>query len=125
MDLLEKHLDTVIAQKALSLFFYNWNTYPSIVDEMKAEDSGFNHAWNNLIDSSRAEYERKGGMWIIQYTEIYSLFVSKLTYRSQALLIEKVLEYYGDEAKKAVEFSVKMNLMAEKQRNKYSQQKRS
>lgn len=120
MELLKKHFEILVTQKALALFFYNWNTYPAIVDEMKAEDSGFNNAWSNLVETSRIEYERKGGMWIIQYTEIYSLFATKLTYKSQALLIEKVLEYYGSEARKAIEFSLQMNEMAEKQRQKYN-----
>lgn len=119
MELLKKHFEQLVTQKALTLFFFNWNSYPAIVDEMEAEDSGFNNAWNELIETSRKEYERKGGMWIIQYTDIYTLFVTKLTYKSQALLIEKVLRFYGKEAKEAIEFSIEMNEIAEKQRENY------
>lgn len=118
MDLLEKHLENLVTQKALALFFYNWNTYP-IVEEMENENSGFKHAWINLIEASRIEHEKKGGMWIIQYTDIYTLFVTKLTFKAQALLIDKVLGYYGNEARKAIEFAMEMDAVATKQRETY------
>lgn len=119
MELLNKHLENLVTQKALALFFFNFNTYP-IVKEMEAEDSGFQHAWNTLVENSKAEHDKNGGMWIIQYTEIYTLFVQKLTYKAQALLMEKVLNYYGEEARKAIEFSIEMEEIALKRRKEFN-----
>lgn len=114
MKLLLKHRENLIVQKALNLFFYNFNTYP-IVEEMEKEDSGFKNAWGKLIKASKEEHDKKGGMWIIDYTEIYKLYNFKLTYKAQALLLEKVLHYYKDEAKKAVDFSIKIEETKAKQ----------
>lgn len=64
MNILNKHKESLIVQRALTLFFYNFNTYPDIIEEMKAEDSGFNHAWKELVESSRTKHEKR---WYVDY----------------------------------------------------------
>lgn len=55
-------------------------------------------------------------MWIIGYAEIFSLFALKLTYKSQALLIDKILRFYKEEATDAIDFAIKINAIKMTQR---------
>lgn len=117
MDLLEKHKNNLIVQRALTLFFYNFDTYPDIIEEMKVENSGFNHGWEKLSEEAKERSKKTGWPATIDYTDIYGFFATKLTYKAQALLLEKVLNVYGEEAKGNIDFSIEMDVAATKARN--------
>lgn len=106
MNLTEKHKENLITQRALLLFFYNFTNHYEIIEEMIAENSGFKHSWEKLELKSKERHEKNGGMRIIQFTELYELFATQLTYPTQALFIEKILKAYGDEARRNIEFSM-------------------
>lgn len=118
MNLLQKHKENLIIQRALLLFFYNFNTYPEIVEEMKAENSGFNHAWEEISTKAMEQSKKSGWMATIDFQDIYGLFTTKLTYKAQALLIEKVIDKYYKQAKNDIEFSMEMDARVKEARNK-------
>lgn len=116
MSLLEKHLESIIIERALALFFYNFNTYPEIVEEMKKENGGFKNEWEKLYQASRKKSKKTGWMATIEYTDIYGLYVSKLTYNAQALLLDKVLLRYEKQARHDIEFAMEMDVKVEEVR---------
>lgn len=120
MDLLEKHKENLIIQRALLLFFTNYTNHRYIIEEMEAENGGFAHAWEKLYNESKERYEKDGGMWIIHNHEIYLLFATKLTYKAQALFIEKVLKAYGEESKGDIDFAIEMEEITKKHIEKHS-----
>lgn len=71
MNILEKHIEALIIQRALTLFFYNFNTYPEILEEMKAESGGFANEWEQLSNEAQKKAEKTGWMATIEYTDIY------------------------------------------------------
>lgn len=117
MDLLKKHKESIIVQRALTLFFYNFDTYPEIIEEMKAENSGFQNGWEKLSEEAKERSKKTGWPPTINYTDIYGFFATKLTYKTQALLLEKVLKAYGEEAKGNIDFSLEIDAVATKARN--------
>lgn len=116
MDLLQKHKNNLIVQRALTLFFFNFDSYPEIIEEMKKENSGFKHGWEKLSEEAKERSKKTGWPATIDFTDIYGFFATKLTYKAQALLLEKVLKAYKEEATGNIEFSIKIDLMAAKAR---------
>lgn len=112
-----KHYDHLVITQALFLFYNNFHR-GNIIEEMKAEDSGFNHAWTNLYENARLDHKKNGGMFVIRDTEVYNLVNSKLTYKGKALLIEKVLNQFGGEVKKQLDFSIEIDLKVKETRSK-------
>lgn len=118
MELLKKYKESIIIQRALALFFYNFNTYPEILEEMKSENSGFANEWQKLSIAAKEKSKKSGWMSIIEFEDIYVLFSTKLSYKAQALLIDKVMNYYEKQAREDIEFSIEIDEKIEAIRNK-------
>jgi len=109
MSIIEKQKENLIVQRAMLLFFYNFNTYPNIIDEMKSENSGFDHAWEKLSKEATKESNKSGWMATIDFKDFYGLFATKLTYKAQAMLLEKVLDKYYKQAAHDIDFSIEID----------------
>lgn len=92
-ELIKNNQDNLIMLRALGLFFFNFTQ--DAIDELKENSREFKHVWEKL--AQKATEEEWGH---IPEGEFYSLFYSQMSYHTQALIIEKAIEVYGEEARK-------------------------
>ncbi len=107
-NIIEEQKQNLIVQRALFLFFYNFDNHIEIIEEMKEENFGFSNAWEELEYKAKKRQEEHGGMNIIDFKDFYELFTTKLSYIGQALLIKKVVSAYKDEVEEHINFSLEI-----------------
>ena len=68
-----------------------------IINELREESSEFKTVWDELYAKEKLRFKKEGGMFVIDHTVVYDAFFSKMSYSTQAVIIEKVLLKYSDE----------------------------
>jgi len=89
----------MVGIKALNLLFFNYST--EMLDEMK-ELREFRHCWENYVDLKKQTY-----------MQIWELYLTKISYKTQMHLLEIALKYYGEEADRSFDNAVKMDVLME------------
>lgn len=84
------------------------------MEELCEKSKHFKKIWDELHAESKAQHEKDGGMWIVDHTDIYNAFSNKMSYVTQALVIEKAMEIHGAEAKHDIEFSLEIAELEDK-----------
>ena len=89
----------MIGIKALNLLFFNYTT--EMLNEMK-ELREFRHCWENYVNLKEQTY-----------LQIWELYLTKISYKSQIELLEIALKYYGEEAQRSFDNAVKMDILVQ------------
>lgn len=95
----------IIGIKALNLLFFNYTE--EMIKEMRSIRE-FNHCWENYINFNEQTY-----------MQIWELYLSKISYKTQILLLEIALKHYGEEATRSFENAVDMDILVESHINKH------
>lgn len=85
----------IIGIKAINLLFFNYTQ--DMLEEMR-NIREFNHCWENYVNLKEQTY-----------MQIWEFFLTKISYKGQALLLEIALKYYGEEATRSFENAVDMD----------------
>ncbi|MFV0376878.1 MAG: hypothetical protein ACK5JD_06190 [Mangrovibacterium sp.] len=109
--LVKNNIEALITCKALGLFLFNFRM-PEI-KELCEKSREFDHVWSGLLKSAKQRQKKKGGMLIINHTDFYDAFYSKMSYETQALIIEKARETHEEDARESIEFSISISKQME------------
>ncbi|WP_123838411.1 hypothetical protein [Chryseobacterium oncorhynchi] len=96
----------LIGIKAINLMFFNYTQ--DILEEMKTIRE-FNHCWENYVNLKEQTY-----------MQIWELYLTKISYKGQTLLLEIALKYYGEEATRSFENAIATEKMLEAHIAKHS-----
>lgn len=117
--MIEKHKENLIVQRALLLFLHNFKDHQ--IKELIEESDEFEHAWNKLQSRLRREKKMSDTAYLtIDFAEFWRMFATEVSYKTQALIIDKCINWYGKESKSNIEFSMELEEKANKIRSQQS-----
>ncbi len=99
----------MIGIKALNLLFFNYTT--EMLDKMK-ELREFRHCWENYVNLKEQTY-----------MQIWELYLTKISYKTQIHLLEIALKYYGEEAQRSFDNAVEMDVLVQNHIAKHNAKK--
>lgn len=85
--------------KMLNLLFFNYSQ--DMLDEMLSIRE-WKHCWENYMDFKEQTY-----------MQIWELYLTKISYKTQMLLLEIARKHYGDEALRSFNNAIEMNALLE------------
>lgn len=89
----------IIGMKAINLLFFNYTS--EMLDEMLSIRE-FKHCWENYVSLKEQTY-----------MQIWEFYLTKISYKSQILLLEIALKYYGEEATRSFENAVDIDVLVQ------------
>ncbi|MDV4099061.1 hypothetical protein CMT22_17705 [Elizabethkingia anophelis] len=89
----------IIGIKALNLLFFNYSN--EMLDEM-LNIREFKHCWDNYVSLKEQTY-----------MQIWELYLTKISYKTQSLLLEIAMKYYGEEATRSFGIAVDMDVLVQ------------
>jgi hypothetical protein len=110
---IKRNLESLVITRSLGLFLYNFRS--NDIHDLISQSSEFAHVWKELEEVALERSKQSGWMATVKHTEFYDAFYSKMSYATQALIIEKAVELYGKEAKQNIELSIKIQQVQEDQ----------
>lgn len=103
-ELLKEQKQSLILTRALGLFFYNFKNEE--IERLKKESDEFEYLWETYLNTKSAS--------IVEHTNFYDKFFTKMSYKTQALVIRLSLENYGKEAEKSIDLTINMEEIIKK-----------
>ena len=90
----------IIGIKELNLLFFNYSQ--EMLEEM-LDIREFKHCWENYIDLNK-----------LTYMQLWEVFLTKISYKTQIRLLEIAVKYYGEEATKSFDNAVVIDDLVKK-----------
>lgn len=87
----------IIGIKSLNLLFFNYDS--AQLEEMLAIRE-LNHCWVEYLNENEQTY-----------MQLWEFYLSKVSYKTQILLLEIAMKYYGEEAKRSFDNALAVDRM--------------
>ncbi len=110
-ELIQKNIDALVVTRALGLFLFNFTQ--DAIKELRDNSHEFDYVWKELVAVAEKRHKKDGWISTVYHTEFYDAFSSKMSYKTQAMIIEKALEIHGADARESIEFDLEMKMQLE------------
>lgn len=121
-EIIQRNTEALVITRSLGLFFYNFTE--DAIQDLRSKSREFKHVWDTYLEGPAIKrHKKQGGMLTIDHTAIYECFYLKMSYHTQAAVIEKALELHAEEARKGIASALWLEQKAEEHYARIEQEK--